>query len=222
MFGRTKTPAAAATPAEGSHEPATGPATGTAGEEARAGGKGRPTPKRRQAEQANRRPLIGSSASAQAAGRLSQAKTKEERKAAKAAQRVAIREDRLRARQALVSGDEAGLPARDRGPVRRYARDYVDSRRWAGELVLPVALVVLFAGMAAPNLRLITSALLYLMIIGVVFDCGRLRAGLKRELKAKFGEKFSKSDVTYGMMRGLQMRRFRLPKPQVQRGQRPA
>ena len=219
VFGRTKTPAATApaaapAPSDDSAEPsqtATGPKTT---------GKGRPTPKRREVEQANRRPLVGSSA--KAAGRLAQAKTKEERKAAKAAQRALIREERLRTRQALINGDESALPARDRGPVRRYARDYVDSRRWAGEFVLPVALAVLLAGMVAPQLRLLTSALLYLMIIVVVFDCGRARTGLKRELQAKFGDRFSKSDATYGMMRSLQMRRFRLPKPQVQRGQRPS
>src|SRR4029079_19701922 len=122
----------------------------------------------------------------------------------------------------LVNGDEAHLPVGDKGPVRRYARDYIDSRRWAGELVLPVALFVLAAGFFAPQLRLITSALLYLMIIVVVFDCGRARAGLKRELAAKFGDKFTKPDIRYGMMRSLQMRRFRLPKPQVARGQRPS
>jgi DUF3043 family protein len=214
VFGRTKTPAAPAAPADESPE--------SAAEEAKTAGKGRPTPTRREAEQAKRRPLIGSSASAKAASQLSQAKTKEERKAAKAAQREALRDDRLRARQALVTGDDAGLPVRDKGPVRRYARDYIDSRRWAGEFVLPVALVVLFGGMLAPQLRLITTGLLYLMIVVVLFDVGRVRAGLRRELTAKFGDKAGKPDVRYGMMRSLQMRRFRLPKPHVQRGQHPS
>ena len=185
-------------------------------------GKGRPTPKRRESEQSNRRPLIGNSASAKAASALAKATTKDERKAAKAAQREALAAERTRSRQALVTGDEAHLPLRDKGPVRRYARDYVDSRRWAGELVLPVALFVLAAGFFAPEFRLVTSALLYLMIIVVVFDCGRARKGLRRELTAKFGDKATKSDTNYGMMRSLQMRRFRLPKPQVTRGQRPS
>lgn len=185
-------------------------------------GKGRPTPKRREAEQANRRPLIGSSASAKAAQDLAKAGTKEERKAAKAAQRDAVAAERARSRQALVTGDEAHLPARDKGPVRRYARDFIDSRRWVGEYVLPVALVVLLAGMFAPQLRLITSVGLYVLIIAVVFDCGRARSRLRRELTAKFGEKATKADATYGMMRSLQMRRMRLPKPQVQRGQHPS
>jgi hypothetical protein len=185
-------------------------------------GKGRPTPKRRQAEQSNRRPLIGNAASAKAADALAKATTKEERKAAKAAQRQALSAERTRHRQALVSGDEAGLTARDKGPIRRYARDYVDSRRWAGELVLPVALFVLAAGFFAPQFRVATTAVLYLMIVVVIFDCGRARGGLKRELAAKFGDKATKHDVRYGLMRSLQLRRFRLPKPRVARGERPS
>lgn len=212
MFGRTKTPTAVpASPADAATTAAAKP-----------DGKGRPTPKRREAEQSNRRPLIGNSASAKATTALSQATTKEERKAAKAAQRQALAAERAKTRQALASGDDANLPPRDKGPVKRYARDYVDSRRWAGELVLPVALFVLAAGLFAPQLRLVTTAVLYLMIIVVIFDVGRARKGLRRELEAKFGDKITKQDVRYGLMRSLQMRRFRLPKPQVTRGQRPS
>jgi len=208
VFGRTKTPTQAP--------------VSDAAETLKADGKGRPTPKRREAELANRTPLIGNTASAKAVNALAQAKTKDERKAAKAAQRDAARGDRARVRQALISGDEAHLPMRDRGPVRRYARDFVDSRRWAGEYVLPVALVVAFLSIVTPKYSLITFGLLYLMIIIVIFDSGRLRGKLKREQVAKFGDKAQKSDATYGMMRSLTWRRLRMPKPQVERGQHPS
>lgn len=212
MFGRTKSAAEAVeTPAAETHAAETG--------SPRAGGKGRPTPKRREAEEANRRPLVGGSSARAAA--VPKGATKAERKAAKAARREAIRRDRVETQRALATGDERALPARDKGPVRRFARDYVDSRRWVGESVLPVALVILLAGLFAPPLRVITSILLYVLIVLVLFDVGRIRSQLKREFAARFGDRWSKQDVTYGMMRTLQMRRLRLPKPQVARGDKP-
>ena len=45
--------------------------------------------------------------------------------------------------QALREGDERHLPPRDRGPVRKYVRDIVDSRRSVAEYFLPLALVIL-------------------------------------------------------------------------------
>ena len=45
----------------------------------------------------------------------------------------------------MLSGEEKNLPPRDRGPVHRFARDYVDSRRSAAEFFLPIALFVLIA-----------------------------------------------------------------------------
>jgi hypothetical protein len=221
VFGRTKTPADVSPTSKAAVDGAVIGAVDTP--EARAAaGKGKPTPKRREAEQANRRPLIGSAAATKAAQDLAKAGTKEERKAAKAAQREAVRQQRQRTQQALVTGDERQMPARDRGPVRRYARDFVDSRRWAAEFVLPFALVVVVVGLFAQQLVVITTMMLYALIIVVIFDIGRLRGRLRRELQAKFGDKATKKDVSYGMMRALQIRRMRLPKPQVTRGQHPS
>jgi hypothetical protein len=223
VFGRTKTPLEVAT------DPVTDGKAGDLknGSDVKSGGdvsgKGRPTPKRREAEQANRRPLIGSSAVVKASQDLAKAGTKEERKAAKAAQREAMGAARARQRQALANGDEAHLPARDKGPVRRYARDFVDSRRWVGEVILVPMLVVVFIGLTQPKIAVVVAPLMYLVILAVLFDFGRVRKGLKRGFTAKFGpDGFTRKDVTYGMMRTVQLRRFRLPKPQVQRGQHPS
>lgn len=41
-----------------------------------------------------------------------------------------------RQREAMASGDERYLPVRDKGPVRRFARDYVDSRWCVAEFFL--------------------------------------------------------------------------------------
>ena len=85
------------------------------------GKKGRPTPKRKQAEAARLHPLVPA-----------------DRKGAKRAARAA-RNARWEAEQrALVTGDEKHLPARDKGSARRFVRDYVDARHSFSEWVLLV------------------------------------------------------------------------------------
>ena len=125
-------------------------------------------------------------------------------------------------RQALMTGDEAHLPARDRGPARRWARDYVDARRSVGEYFLPVALVILGLSLIRqPTVALAAIVLLYGMVLVVAVDCFLVRRKLSRLLTAKFGASASQGAPTYAMLRMLQLRRSRLPRPQVARGQFP-
>ena len=124
-------------------------------------------------------------------------------------------------RQALLTGDEAHLPARDRGPARRWVRDYVDARRNIGELFLPMALIVLALSLVkVPTVQLAAMALLYGAMVAVIIDSVLLRRRLKRETEQRFGDKATGAPG-YGMMRALQYRRFRMPRPQVARGQFP-
>ncbi|MEY9835915.1 DUF3043 domain-containing protein [Streptacidiphilus sp. EB103A] len=168
--------------------------------------KGRPTPKRSEAE-ANRR------------GRAYVPKDRKE--AAKDA-RSRDRSARERQRAALLNGDESALPPRDKGPVRRFARDYVDSRMTAAEWFLPFAVIILLLSvMRSPALTAI-SLVLWVLIIGlIVVHSFILSFGLRKQLATRFPEKNTKGAVPYALMRTLQMRRLRLPKPQVKRGQKP-
>lgn len=184
----------------------------------REGAKGRPTPTRREAEQRNRRPLGSPSRAAVRPGA-----SKEEKRAARDAQRKAFAAERARTREALISGDERYLPARDKGPARRWARDYVDARRNAGELFIPVALVILATSLI-PNAVVIQASLvaLYAMVLWVIVDSVLLRRRLTKLTTERFGDKIAGGAGTYGMMRALQIRRTRLPRPQVRRRQFPA
>jgi Protein of unknown function (DUF3043) len=205
VFGRKSSTAA---------EPA-----GTAESEAaaKAAGKGRPTPKRREAEQRNRQPLIG-------APRLPANATKEERKAAREAQRQAASAERLKSREALLTGDERHLPAQHRGPARKWARDYVDARRNLGDYLFPIAIVVLGAGLLpVPAIRpytLLAVPLLYLYLVLVLVDAYLLSRRINRRAYERFGAQ-SAGAGRYGALRSMQIRRFRLPRPQVARGQYP-
>ncbi|MET8676454.1 DUF3043 domain-containing protein [Streptomyces sp. NPDC004647] len=169
--------------------------------------KGRPTPKRSESQTPRR--SLASSGSAN-------------RKEASKRQREARRADLAKQRQALASGDERYLPARDKGPVRRFTRDFVDSRFCVAEFFLPLAVLILILSML-PSMQIKNiSLLLWLgVIIMIVIDSVGISIRLKKQLRARFPEEKLRGVVPYALMRTLQMRRLRLPKPQVKRGERP-
>ncbi|MBC3842037.1 DUF3043 domain-containing protein [Streptacidiphilus sp. 4-A2] len=168
--------------------------------------KGRPTPKRNDAE-ANRR------------GR---AYVPMDRKQAARAARDSGRTERERQRLALLNNDERALPNRDRGPVRRFARDFIDSRFTAAEWFLPLAVIVLVLNvMPSTSLKSISLMVWVLMIALIVLHSVLLAFSLRKQLAVRFAGQSTKGTVAYALLRSLQMRRLRLPKPQVKRGQKP-
>lgn len=169
--------------------------------------KGRPTPKRSEAQTQRRRASSGAPL---------------DRKAAAKRQREARRADLARQREALASGDERYLPARDKGPVRRFVRDFVDSRFCIAEYFLPLAVIILVLSVIqVRNIQNISLLLWLGVIVLIVVDSIGLGFRLKRQLKQRFPDQPKRGAVAYGLMRTLQMRRLRLPKPQVKRGERP-
>lgn len=174
---------------------------------AREGAKNRPTPKRRDQEAARRQPLVVA-----------------DRKEAKQIERQKRREQLARTRKALETGDEAGLPPRDKGPVKRYIRDYVDARRNLGEFLLPIMLIVLALSLVRQQtIFTISVALTWASVLAVVVDSALMWRGLKKRIVAKFGaDAVPRGAVAYAVMRVFQLRRQRMPKPQVARGQYPS
>ncbi|MFI1563335.1 DUF3043 domain-containing protein [Streptomyces sp. NPDC020490] len=168
--------------------------------------KGRPTPKRSEA-QSQRRSVANTSMTRKDAAR----RQREERRAALERQR-----------QALAGGDERYLPARDKGPVRKFARDWVDSRFNVAEFFLPMAVVILVLSMV-PVGALQSIALLLWLVVVVMIVLDSILSGfrLKKRLAERFPDQGRRGAVAYALMRSLQMRRLRLPKPQVKRGERP-
>lgn len=191
-----------------------------------ASGKGRPTPKRREAEARSRRPLVGAAATSRTASLPSNA-TKAEKKAARKADREAERERRRVVREAYVTGDERYLPDRDRGPAKRYARDWVDSRVNVGEFFIPFALVMMFVSLLpstvlpATTVQAATLVLLYGYIVLIGVDAWLTGRRVRKAVAERHGEAATQGVAWYAAMRTMQMRRTRLPYPQVKRGQRP-
>lgn len=172
-----------------------------------AAGKGRPTPSRKDAEAANQRPLV--------AGRGD--------KVAQKAQRDRQRDSRERSRVGMMQGDERYLTPRDKGPQRRYTRDFVDARTTIGEFLIPMMGVVLVLTFL-PNrtVQLLSVFIIWGFLFVAVIDVIILGLQLKKRLGQKFGEDQVQPGYRwYAAMRGLQMRVLRMPKPQVKRGKYP-
>ena len=173
---------------------------------AREGAKSRPTPKRPDQEAANRQPLVVA-----------------DRKKAKAIDRDKRREQMNKTRQAMLTGDDTYLPPRDKGPVKRYVRDYVDARWNLAEFMLPVMVIVLAASfLRITSLFLAVQLMTYAILLIAIGDTVWMWLKLKKALTAKFGEGSAKGNGFYAVMRAFQMRRTRMPKPQVARGEYPS
>lgn len=174
-------------------------------------GKGHATPSRKEREAANKRPLVPN-----------------DRRAASKANRAAIAADRERARVGMAAGDERYLPRRDRGPQRKFVRDYVDARWNIGELMVPLMLIVIVmtfadtlyvSGLTLAEIGVLT---MWAFIILVFIDGYVLSFLLKRRVKQRFGaENVERGLGWYAAMRSIQLRPMRMPKPQVRRGQSP-
>ncbi|BBY15368.1 DUF3043 domain-containing protein [Mycolicibacterium litorale] len=189
--------------------------------ERRTAPKGRPTPKR---DAAKRRgpvapaPLTAAEARKRRKELRGPKLSKEERKAEKIERRASMAERR----EKMMAGDDAYLLPRDKGPVRRYVRDVVDSRRNVLGLFMPAALALIFVMLAVPSIevqRLLSPAMLVLVLIMIIdgFIVGR-------KVNRMVDEKFPDNTETgwklgfYAASRASQLRRMRAPRPQVERG----
>ena len=168
-------------------------------------GKGRPTPTRREREEANRRPLVATG------------------KEAQKAQRARLAEVRERQRVGMANGEEKFLPERDKGPQRKFIRDYVDARYSVGEAMIPImVLVIVMSIIQVAAIQMITLFVLWGFFIVAVIDClvvGRL---VTSKLTEKYGAgNVQRGNKWYAAMRAMQMKPMRMPKPQIKRGQYP-
>ena len=126
-------------------------------------------------------------------------------------------------RRAMDTGEERFLPVRDKGPQKRFARDFVDARFSLGEYVMFAALAIVVLSLAVPvtsQSQVIVFGIFWVLVVAVAIDSVFLSRKLKRSVREKFGS-VDPGVVWYGTMRSLQFRRLRLPKPMVRRGGAP-
>jgi hypothetical protein len=177
---------------------------------AKQAGKGHATPTRKEREAANKRPLVPT-----------------DRKLAAKEARAANAAARERARVGLAAGDERYLPARDKGPQKKFARDWVDARFSIGELLIPIMLVIiLISFIQVPGsdpyiVANIANGIMWIFVAVLLVDVMIMSARMKSRMVKKFGA-VERGVRWYAMMRTLQMRFMRMPKPQVARKQFPS
>ncbi|MEY8015795.1 DUF3043 domain-containing protein [Mycobacterium servetii] len=207
---------------EGAPEPGSGSGDADRGESRRTAPKGRPTPKRNDARRSAKKgpvapaPMTASEARARRKSLAKPKLTREERRADKAASRARMTERRER----MMAGEEGYLLPRDQGPIRRYVRDVVDSRRNLLGLFMPATLFLLFVMFAVPQVQLYMSPAMLVLMAVMAVDAFILGRKVTKMVDAKF-PKNTESRWKLGLYaasRASQMRRMRAPKPQVERG----
>lgn len=173
--------------------------------------KGRPTPTRKEAE-ANRKAVLTGAAKPGAS-----------KKEQRMVEREKMRLEREKAREGMARGDERYLPERDKGPVRKFVRDFVDSRRTFAEYFVPVAVVVLLLGlMPIPALQSLVVLAWIVVLVVVGMNTTLLVFRLNKALAVKWPDKSDRKGVNlYAVMRVMQIRRLRLPPPTVKPGGKP-
>jgi Protein of unknown function (DUF3043) len=199
---RRRTPSEPASPEQPqAEEPAKSPGDQSKGTPS----KGRPTPKRSEAEKRRRQPITAPKS----------------RKEAYRKQRERLAQDRAKARAGMARGEDRYLPKRDQGPVRRLARDYVDARRTLGSYLMWVLLASLLLNVLPIVIfRLISFFIPPLLLIIVLVEGVVISRRVTRLAAERFPEEERRGVGFYAAMRAMQIRRWRIPQPQVKIGDR--
>jgi hypothetical protein len=166
-------------------------------------GKGRPTPKRSEAEKRRRQPITAPKTRKEAYRRVRQRQS----------------QDRAKARTGLAKGDDKYLPKRDQGPVRRLARDYVDSRRTLGSYLMWVLLASLMLNVVPIVVfRLFSFFIPPLLLIIVVVEGVLISRRVTGLVTERYPDEERRGVGFYAAMRAMQIRRWRIPQPQIKLG----
>jgi Protein of unknown function (DUF3043) len=129
------------------------------------------------------------------------------------------RADRNRRMAAMRQGEEWALGPRDRGPIKKLARDYVDSHRRPSEYYMYVLIVLLVALLSRNSaLNTYVSPLVLVLIVVVVIDGYLIRRALHKLAAERYPNESTRGMTTYAVMRALQIRRFRTPAPRLKPG----
>jgi DUF3043 family protein len=169
-------------------------------------GKGRPTPKRRDAEKRNRQPITAPRS------------RKEAYRQARERQAV----DRKKSREGAARGDQRYMLKRDKGPVRELARDFVDSRRTFGEFFMYLTILIVVLSMAAPlTIRVYLQTFgLPVMLVVIIGESLYISSRVKKLAHERFPDESVQGVGIYAATRSMQIRRLRMPAARLKPGQK--
>lgn len=168
-------------------------------------GKGRPTPKRRDA-----RPRRGGPVAPPPASRREAAKRLREQG----------RQQRSQVRASARTGDTRYQLKRDQGPVRAYVRDLVDARRHIAVALLPAAFLPLLGQLTGSAQLLALATSIWLATLLASFgDLVVTALYVRSRLRSRFPDDRGRGHLFYAVMRTAQFRRLRMPRPVVRVGE---
>ncbi|MDN3353241.1 DUF3043 domain-containing protein [Actinomadura sp. DC4] len=172
----------------------------------KAEGKGRPTPKRREAEKRNRQPITAPRT----------------RKEAYRQARERQATDRKKSREGVARGDQRHMLKRDKGPVRQLARDFVDSRRTFGEFFMYLTILIVVASMVAPlAVRVYLQTFgLPVMLVVIIGESVWIANRVKKMSHERFPDESTQGVGIYAATRSMQIRRLRMPQARLKPGQK--
>ncbi|GAA2099570.1 DUF3043 domain-containing protein [Actinomadura alba] len=170
------------------------------------GGKGKPTPKRSEAEKRRRQPITA---------------PPKDRKEAVRKLRARQAEDRAKARAGMARGEEKYLQKRDRGPVRALARDYVDARRTIGSYLM-WAFIVMFMVSLLPYMfaKLLVPLAFPVLLALALIEGVLISRQVKKLATQRFPAENQRGIGLYAALRSMQLRRLRIPNPRLRPGEK--
>jgi Protein of unknown function (DUF3043) len=166
--------------------------------------KGRPTPKRSEAERRRRQPYSAPS----------------DKKAATSQSRSRDRADRARKYEAMKRGEDWALPAKDQGPIRALTRDYVDSKRRVSEFYMYI-LIIMFIALFSMRSASAKSLVYYVVVVLAVFivaEGALITRGVRKLAAVRYPGVNTRGITLYAIMRSMQIRRLRMPAPRLKPG----
>lgn len=157
--------------------------------------KDAPTPTRREAEQARRERLHPTLTPKQA---------------------------RARERQARAEQRDSQMRVAEAQPGRALMRDWVDSRRGVAQFSMPLLMTMLLASLLVTSLgsvlTMVMSYATWLVMLMILVDLFVMWRGYKKLHAERLPKEPLKGLLSYGINRSINLRRLRLPKPRVNRG----
>jgi hypothetical protein len=121
----------------------------------------------------------------------------------------------------MLPGDDRSLPPRDRGPVKAFARDMVDSRRNLAGLLMPLA-GLLLVSLVPPFAQWHNLINLFVVLVLVAAAAQSVLLGVRVTKQAR--RRFPNQPINglvlgwYVFLRSSQIRMLRAPKTRVRPG----
>jgi hypothetical protein len=178
--------------------------------------KGRPTPKRSEAERDRYQSIQGGRSSgtrASSGTRTAAPRTPEQQ----ARDKDRDKNDRTRRLEAQRRGEEWSLGPRDRGPARKLARDYVDAHRRPSEFYM-YGLILLLVLLVTHALKNLETYIVVALLVVILVDGFLIRRALARLLAERLPGESTRGLTVYAVMRAMQVRRLRVPTPRLKPG----